>query len=79
MVLVDIELQKGNGFEVIKHLQSSGYPLKQPILMILTNNAHSHYRVVAQALKVDYYFDKSMDFERAIETIMSEATKFSLN
>lgn len=77
MLLVDIELAQGNGFEVIKHIKSSNYPFKQPMLMVLTNNAHSHYRKFAQQLGVHYYFDKSMDLELAIETVVNEAAKFS--
>ena len=75
MLLVDIELAEGNGFEVIKHIQN--YPFKAPILLMLTNNAHPHYRNYAKELGVQYYFDKSMNFELAMETIMSEAAKFS--
>ena len=78
MLLVDIELAEGNGFEVIKHTQASNYPFKAPILVVLTNNAHPHYRKFANELGVDYFFDKSMDFELAIEIIISEAEKFSL-
>lgn len=78
MLLVDIELAEGNGFEVIKHTQISNSPFKTPVLMVLTNNAHPHYRKYAKELGADYFFDKSMDFELAIETIMSEAAKFSV-
>lgn len=75
MLLVDIELAEGNGFEVIKHIQS--IPFKAPILVMLTNNAHPHYRLYAKELGVQYYFDKSMNFELAMETILREAAKFS--
>ena len=76
MLLVDIELAEGNGFEVIKHSQST--PFKAPILVMLTNNAHPHYRLYAKKLGVQYYFDKSLDFELAMETVKREATKFSV-
>ena len=78
MVLVDIELSEGNGFEVIKHELANHEAAKKPILMVLTNNAHPHYRKYATELRVDYFFDKSMDFEQAMETVMHEAAKFSL-
>jgi DNA-binding NarL/FixJ family response regulator len=77
IVLLDIELAQGNGFEVIKHIQKNNYAFKPPIL--LTNHAHAYYRSLATDLGVHYFFDKSMDFDLAIETIELEAKKFTKN
>ncbi len=79
IVLLDIELAQGNGFEVIKHIQKQNYPFKPPVLMMLTNHAHTYYRSLATDLGVHYFFDKSMDFERAMESIEIEAEKFAKN
>jgi DNA-binding NarL/FixJ family response regulator len=76
MLLVDIELAGGNGFEVIRHTQQADYPFKPPVLIMLTNHANSQYRRLAKELGVNYFFDKSMDFDLAIETIELEAKKF---
>lgn len=76
MLMVDIELEQGNGFEVVKHALNDNYAFKQPILMMLTNHAHAQYRSLAKSLGVKYFFDKSMDFDLAIETIEQEAGKF---
>lgn len=76
MLMVDIELEQGNGFEVVKHALSDDYAFKQPIFMMLTNHAHAQYRSLAKSLGVKYFFDKSMDFDLAIETIEQEAGKF---
>lgn len=76
MLLVDIELAKGNGFEVIRHTQKNNYAFKEPVMIMLTNHANSQYRALAKELGVKYFFDKSMDFDRAIETIELEAAKF---
>ena len=82
IVLLDIELAQGNGFEVIRHiqqkyLQQQYAELKQPVLMMLTNHAHPHYRSLAKTLGVPYFFDKSMDFDLAIDAIELEAERFS--
>jgi DNA-binding NarL/FixJ family response regulator len=77
MLLVDIELAQGNGFEVIRHTQKAEYPFKMPIFVMLTNHANSQYRKLARDLGVKHFFDKSMDFDVAIETIESEAALFS--
>lgn len=77
MLLLDIELAEGNGFEVIRHTQKVGYQYKVPVLVMLTNHAHPHYRRLAKDLGVKYFFDKSLDFDLAIETIELEAAIFS--
>jgi DNA-binding NarL/FixJ family response regulator len=77
MMLVDIELAQGNGFEVVRHTRSASYPFKPPVLVMLTNHANTEYRKLAKELGVHYFFDKSMDFDLAIETIGSEAQKFA--
>ena len=77
MLLLDIELAEGNGFEVIRHTQKTGYPFKAPVLIMLTNHANSQYRKLAKDLGVKYFFDKSLDFDLAIETIEREAAIFS--
>jgi DNA-binding NarL/FixJ family response regulator len=77
MMVVDIELADGNGFEVIKHTLESNYPFKPPVAVMLTNHAYTHYRRSAHELGVNYFFDKSMEFDKAVETIISEADRFS--
>lgn len=78
MLIVDIQLAEGNGFEVLKATQAESYQFDRPIYVILTNHAYPQYRLLAKKLDVDYFFDKSLDFDLAIETIESEARKFAL-
>ena len=77
ILLLDIELSEGNGFEVIKHIKKPNYPFKPPIIMMLTNHANPHYRSMAADLGVHYFFDKSMDFDSAIQAIELEAERFN--
>lgn len=77
MLLVDIELAQGNGFEVIKFAQSAEYPFSPPVIIMLTNNATPYYRLMAKQLGVNFFFDKSMDFDLAIETITNLAFEFT--
>lgn len=73
MMIVDIELTQGNGFEVVKHTLSNDYHYKPPVFIMLTNNAFKHYRDFAKSLGIQYFFDKSMEFDLAIEKIESLA------
>ncbi|MGY1488310.1 response regulator [Methylobacillus pratensis] len=77
LLLVDIELAQGNGFEVIKATQRPDFPFPRPAYLILTNHAYPQYRQMANELGVDHFFDKSMDFDLAIETIEAQAARFA--
>ena len=78
MLIVDIELAKGNGFDVIKfnRQHQSRLNINDTVYLVLTNHASSYYRKVAKELGVNYFFDKSMDFEQAIESLCKEASLF---
>jgi DNA-binding NarL/FixJ family response regulator len=76
LVIADIELAEGNGFDVIKHTLRQDYPFAPPITLMLTNHSNIYYKKLACTLGVKYFFDKSMDFEVAIETIEQEAINF---
>ena len=77
MLILDIELAQGNGFEVLKATQADDYPFPQPVYIIFTNHAYPQYRLLARQLGVEHFFDKSMDFDVAMETIEEEARKFA--
>lgn len=76
ILLLDIELYDGSGFEVVKHTKQAHYPFKPPILMMLTNHTTPQYLSLAKDLGVHYYFDKSMEFDLAIQAIEFEAACF---
>ena len=66
VVVIDVHLQDGTGFEVLELTSQIGfYPLK----IVLTNYALEPYKKKAQALGADYFLDKSTDFDKAIEII----------
>jgi DNA-binding NarL/FixJ family response regulator len=73
MVVVDIELAHGTGFDVLQEIHKPDFPYPPPISMVLTNHAYVIYRHRAQALGVKYFFDKSMHFDEAIDAIEKEA------
>jgi DNA-binding NarL/FixJ family response regulator len=73
MIVVDIELAHGTGFDVLQEINKPDFPYTPPISMVLTNHAYVIYRHRANALGVKYFFDKSMHFDEAIEAIESEA------
>ena len=76
LLIVDIELAQGNGLEVIKFTKLATYLFPQPLCIVLTNHANAQYRLLARNIGVEYFFDKSMDFDLAIDTIETETGKF---
>ena len=70
LVILDIVLQNGNGFEVLKRIRSNGSNI---MVIVLTNHPYYHYRLISKELGADLFFDKTIEFEKAIEAVRSIA------
>ncbi|MBN1495953.1 MAG: response regulator transcription factor [Spirochaetes bacterium] len=70
LVILDIVLHNGNGFEVLKRVRAAG--LKSRI-MILTNHSFWHYRMISSEMGADLFFDKSIELEKAIQAVRAMA------
>jgi CheY-like chemotaxis protein len=70
LVLLDIHMPNRDGFAVLPRLKElEGHPL----VMVLTNDSSDRHRQRCVALGADLFFDKSADFDRALEVIASLA------
>ena len=67
-VIVDIQLRRGSGMDVLSYLHDAGL-LPQLMAVVLTNYALATYRKRCQQLGVQYFFDKSLEFDRVIEVL----------
>lgn len=76
LMIADIELAQGNGLNVIQHTLHDNYAFKKPLTVVLTNHTNGYYKSMARKLGVNYFFDKSMDFEVAIQTIETVSQEF---
>ena len=70
VVIVDIALQSGNGFDVLKTLAPGG---KRPVRIVLTNYATPEVKRRCVALGADAVFDKSTEIEELIECVLAYA------
>ena len=63
-VILDIQMPGGSGIEVLKHIKK-----EQPatVVIILTNYPYPQYRQECMDEGADFFFDKSLEFGRAIE------------
>ena len=63
-VILDIQMPGGSGIDVLKHIKK-----EQPdtVVIILTNYPYPQYRKECMDEGADFFFDKSLEFERAVE------------
>jgi len=64
VMILDLQLRKGTGFGVLQALGSD-----RPTTIMMTNFALPLYRAKAMTLGVEYFLDKSVDFERLPEIL----------
>jgi len=67
LVVLDISMPDGNGIQVLEAIKK---PRRVgPDIIMLTNFAHEAYRERCRELGAAYFFDKSAEFEEAVEMI----------
>jgi len=69
-VVLDIHLEEGNGFDVLKALQQS---VPQVAVYVLTNFPTEPYRRKAASLGARGFFDKSSEFGRLRDALAAQA------
>jgi DNA-binding NarL/FixJ family response regulator len=58
LILIDISLHSGNGFDVLRALQDRRM-LRDAIKVVLTNHANAEYRNLSYRLAANHFFDKT--------------------
>jgi len=59
VVILDLQLKEGTGFGVLQRLGDS-----RPTIIVFTNYMLPEYQRRASALGVEYFLNKSLDYER---------------
>jgi DNA-binding NarL/FixJ family response regulator len=68
VILIDIRLASGNGFDVLRALKQQNIaPGARKV--VITNYAHDEYKELAVQLGADKFFDKTHEMSEAIELI----------
>ena len=71
VLILDLQLRHGTGFGVLRSLGDD-----RPAVIVFTNYALPEYRRRAEQLGVEYFLNKSLEFERlpeVIKTLVEEA------
>jgi DNA-binding NarL/FixJ family response regulator len=64
VIVLDLQLREGTGFGVMERLGKS-----RPLVIVFTNYMLPEYQRLANALGVEYFLNKSRDYERLPEII----------
>jgi DNA-binding NarL/FixJ family response regulator len=65
-VVLDIQLEEGNGFDVMRAVRGS---VPEAKFYVLTNFAHEGYRRMAEKLGARGFFDKSREIARLLDAL----------
>ncbi len=66
IIILDIFLAGGSGIHVLKNIRSRNIPSK---VIVLTNYAQEQYRKKCFEEGADFFFDKSIEFDKIVEVI----------
>ncbi|MBI4672341.1 MAG: response regulator transcription factor [Chloroflexi bacterium] len=72
VIILDIRLRQGNGFQVLQSVKKPGQP---PTVIVLTNFAYPQYRKKFLAAGADYFFDKSDEFTQVTVVLRELLTR----
>jgi DNA-binding NarL/FixJ family response regulator len=74
VILIDIRLASGSGFDVLKALQEQNL-VPGAIKVVLTNHADAEYQNLSIRLGADRFFDKSSETSQALALINTLAAE----
>ena len=66
LVILDLRMPKVNGFDVIRNIKKINF---STTVLVLTSFATIPHRELCKQLGVEYFFDKTTEFEQAINEI----------
>lgn len=66
IVILDVNLSPGNGFNVLKQLRASGNTAE---IFVVTNQTHEQYRKMSVSLGANGFYDKSNGIENVLARI----------
>ncbi len=72
LILIDINLHRGNGFDVLRLLRHRG-PGQSATKVVLTNHVSAEYRELSLRLGASQFYDKSFEMLKVLELIRTMA------
>jgi DNA-binding NarL/FixJ family response regulator len=69
VLILDLRMPGGNGFDVLSHIHSGNLAIR---VIVLTNFASEENERKSRKLGAHFFFDKTKEFERALDVLASE-------
>lgn len=69
VAILDLQMARGSGMDVLRGLQADG--VNQPVRIVFTNQTEPRWRTACTALGADYFFNKAADGARLADTVRS--------
>jgi DNA-binding NarL/FixJ family response regulator len=76
VVILDLHMPGGNGFDVLKEVKSSQ---PNPVVILLTVGPRSEYQTLSYIAGADYFFEKSSDLRKMARMLKRSAKKYANN
>ncbi len=70
LVILDINLIGGNGIELLQKIKNE---MPGIIVIMFTNYPYKQYKDKCYELGADYFFDKSMEFNKVFDILMEKS------
>ena len=70
--VIDLNLRKGSGLQVLDHLQQAGNP-KNILRIVLSNHTTPVFKRICAEMGADHVLDKSLQFDDAITLLEQHA------
>jgi DNA-binding NarL/FixJ family response regulator len=68
VLILDIQLRGGSGFQVLKQLRTSGS--RPEAVIVVTNHPSDDYRMASRECGADHFFDKASEFHKVREVLL---------
>lgn len=65
VIILDLQLKEGTGFGVVQRLGKA-----RPTIIVFTNYMLPEYQRLARALGIEYFLNKSVDYERLPQLLL---------
>ena len=72
LVVLDVQLAEGSGFDVLRALHAEAPELR---VVMLSNYSSDPYRQIAERFGARAFFDKTRDFERVRDVVANKGEK----
>jgi DNA-binding NarL/FixJ family response regulator len=67
VLVLDLNLERGSGFEVLKSVRAKH--AQRPQVIVFTSYAYPYYRHLTMEMGANFFLDKATDFDRLLEII----------